>query len=224
MTARPQRARSTAQKQLRRADILDAADRHLAEVGFEAFSMASLGRLAGVAKGTLYLYFETREDVLLALFIARLDAWRSAMEEHTPARDTDAAFAQRFHAEASAQANLLPLMARLDSVIEHNVTLPTLIAAKRRMDATLRDLAGILAPRLALPPGAMLEAIHVLGALLLGAAQMDAGPCLDSPDIPRDVRQIVTRFSSDELFTRNAVRILDGIRHDTHTETGDHAI
>ena len=33
-----------------------------------SFSMANLAKLAGVAKGTLYLYFATREEVFLALY------------------------------------------------------------------------------------------------------------------------------------------------------------
>ena len=38
------------------------------EGGFEAFSMAKLAKLTGVVKGTLYLYFETREEVFLVLY------------------------------------------------------------------------------------------------------------------------------------------------------------
>ncbi len=61
------RARTQEQKNLRRLEILDAAEKHFHEVGYEAFSMASLAKLAGVVKGTLYLYFKTREEVFLTL-------------------------------------------------------------------------------------------------------------------------------------------------------------
>lgn len=53
-------ARHDDQKSRRRAAILDAADRLLREEGFDTFAMAPLARRAGIAKGTLYLYFETR--------------------------------------------------------------------------------------------------------------------------------------------------------------------
>lgn len=56
-----QRARSDAQKQERRRDILQAARQHLADTG--------------VSRATLYLYFANREEVLLALYIEETLAW-----------------------------------------------------------------------------------------------------------------------------------------------------
>ena len=58
------RARTDEQKLLRRQSILDAAEKLFREGGFESFSMAKLAKLTGVVKGTLYLYFETREEVV----------------------------------------------------------------------------------------------------------------------------------------------------------------
>ena len=57
-----QRARSAEQKALRRQAVLEAAEKYFNEVGYEAFSMAQLAKNTGVAKGTLYLYFNTREE------------------------------------------------------------------------------------------------------------------------------------------------------------------
>ena len=37
-------------------------------MGYEGFSAALLASKAGVVKGTLYLYFKTREEVFLALY------------------------------------------------------------------------------------------------------------------------------------------------------------
>ena len=62
------RARTQDQKHFRRQQILEAAEQHFHDVGYEAFSMASLAKLAGVVKGTLYLYFKTREEVFLTLY------------------------------------------------------------------------------------------------------------------------------------------------------------
>jgi len=63
MSVERKRARTQDQKHFRRQQILDAAEQHFAEVGYEGFSMANLAKLAGVVKGTLYLYFKTREEV-----------------------------------------------------------------------------------------------------------------------------------------------------------------
>lgn len=44
--------------------LLDAAERVLAERGLAATTVADITQAAGVAKGTFYLYFATKEDVI----------------------------------------------------------------------------------------------------------------------------------------------------------------
>jgi AcrR family transcriptional regulator len=70
-----QRARSEEQKTLRRNAVLKVAELYFLEVGYEAFSMSHLAKKAGVAKGTLYLYFETREEIFLTLYEQSLIRW-----------------------------------------------------------------------------------------------------------------------------------------------------
>ena len=45
--------------------ILDAADRLLAQSGFARMTVEDLAREAGIGKGTVYLYFRSKEDVAL---------------------------------------------------------------------------------------------------------------------------------------------------------------
>jgi TetR/AcrR family transcriptional regulator, fatty acid metabolism regulator protein len=52
----------------KRARILDAAVRVFAERGFFGATVAGIARAAGVADGTIYLYFKSKDDVLLRLF------------------------------------------------------------------------------------------------------------------------------------------------------------
>ena len=59
------RARSEEQKAQRRQAVLEAAETYFLDVGYEAFSMAQLAKRAGLIKGTLYLYFRTREELFL---------------------------------------------------------------------------------------------------------------------------------------------------------------
>ena len=46
-----------------REQILDGAKRVFMEEGFEAASMNDITRAAGVSKGTIYVYFENKEDL-----------------------------------------------------------------------------------------------------------------------------------------------------------------
>ena len=63
MNALNKRARSDEQKLFRRQQIMTAATELFHDVGYDGFSMALLADRAGVVKGTLYLYFKTREEV-----------------------------------------------------------------------------------------------------------------------------------------------------------------
>lgn len=75
-----ERARSPAAKAERRAQILAAADGLLASRDLHDVSMADVARRAGLAKGTLYLYFRTREALLLGLVERALEDWFDALD------------------------------------------------------------------------------------------------------------------------------------------------
>lgn len=60
-------ARWTRRKDARPAEILDAAVAIFAERGFAAARMEDIARRAGVTKGTIYLYFSSKEDVFKSL-------------------------------------------------------------------------------------------------------------------------------------------------------------
>lgn len=62
----------------RRRDILDAASRLFWERGFDATTVQHIAAAAGVAAGTVYLYFPSKEHVLLAMH----DDFHSAMQQH----------------------------------------------------------------------------------------------------------------------------------------------
>ena len=55
--------------------ILDAALPLLEDAELEAVVMDEVARKAGVAKGTLYLYFRTKEELFLGLLERAFEAW-----------------------------------------------------------------------------------------------------------------------------------------------------
>ena len=62
---RPRRQSPAPQR--RRGDLLDAATTLFAEHGVEATSVAAIAAAAGVAKGSFYRYFASREELMAAL-------------------------------------------------------------------------------------------------------------------------------------------------------------
>ena len=69
------RATGDAQKQERRQAILDVALGLFRGHPFEEISMAEVARRAGVAKGTPYLYFRSKEELFLALLADQFGSW-----------------------------------------------------------------------------------------------------------------------------------------------------
>ena len=57
----------------KRERILDAAERIFAENGFYNARVAEIARSAGVADGTIYLYFKSKDDLLICLFESRME-------------------------------------------------------------------------------------------------------------------------------------------------------
>jgi TetR/AcrR family fatty acid metabolism transcriptional regulator len=57
----------------KREAILDAAIVELARSGFQKTTVAMIARRAGVADGTIYLYFTNKEDVLCSVFERAMD-------------------------------------------------------------------------------------------------------------------------------------------------------
>lgn len=55
--------------EFRRAEILDAAYRVFAERGFEQATTADIAAAAGVAKGTLYLYYPSKQEIYDAALV-----------------------------------------------------------------------------------------------------------------------------------------------------------
>jgi AcrR family transcriptional regulator len=214
-----QRARSEEQKTLRRNAVLKVAELYFLEVGYEAFSMSHLAKKAGVAKGTLYLYFETREEIFLTLYEQSLIRWSQIFINDLPVSMTSKSYAQKLYSTAMADGTFLPLLIRLEHIIEHNVAIPRLISSKQIFIDQVDAIAEVTSIALTLNKPQAIEVVKTMGVLLIGATQGDQGPSLDNEELPKDVRDLIESFSSEPLFTKNAARIIEGIRSESFTET-----
>jgi AcrR family transcriptional regulator len=207
-----QRARSSEQKALRRHAVLETAEVYFKEVGYEAFSMAQLAKKSGVAKGTLYLYFNTREELFLTLYEQSLVRWSQIFIGSLSDTMTSKTYAQSLYKTTQADGVFLPLLIRLEHVIEHNVAIPRLIESKRVFINQVEAVAAATSTALRLSTAQATEVVKTMGVLLIGATQTDQSPALDDEDLPADVQYLITSFSSEPLFIKNAARIIEGIR------------
>jgi TetR/AcrR family fatty acid metabolism transcriptional regulator len=68
----------------KRERILDAAVRVFARKGFYLTRVSEVAKAAGVADGTIYLYFKSKDDLLVSLFEHRIERLLTYMETELP--------------------------------------------------------------------------------------------------------------------------------------------
>jgi len=111
------RARSNEQKSERREEILAAAKALLQERSYHRISIADVAKKAGMAKGTVFLYFKTKEEVFFHIASREFANWFDAM---------DTQFAEA--CAAGHKAPEIAVMNALRRILTQNLLLPRLSA------------------------------------------------------------------------------------------------
>src|SRR5262245_34142543 len=74
------RAYSDEEKQQRQQKIIEAAQILLTQKSYYSINMDDVAKTAGLAKGTVYLYFKTKEELFLSVFELQASAWFEEVE------------------------------------------------------------------------------------------------------------------------------------------------
>ncbi len=99
--------------------IIDAAIRVFARTGYYNSRVSDIAREAGIASGTIYLYFKTKDEILVTLFREKMAEW--------------VAFARReITAESSAEAKIRRLVALHFAVLERDPDLAEVVQVELR--------------------------------------------------------------------------------------------
>lgn len=150
------RARKPEEQQVRRDAILRAAAELFDAEGPQGTGLNAIAARAGFTKSNVYRYFESREEVLMSLFLDELQGFVADLERNLAGcrpGDIDGV------ATASARSfidrpRFCALAAILSSVLEQNVSTERIIVLKRAASGLHERIASALASRL---PGATLS-------------------------------------------------------------------
>lgn len=206
LSGKRKRARSEDEKAARRAAILAAARAMIDDVGFDGVTMSGLAKRAGLAKGTLYLYVASKEELFLALFVDELEALVDRFEAEARA-DTLVEDLTRAALEAPL---FLPLFARLVAVIEVAVADAPLFAAKRAIAASGARFVDRLSRLTDLGAEHAAQAGAALMLAMQGAAQFDVTAGRDPATLPDDLRPVFAAHGFARQFPQAARLILSG--------------
>jgi AcrR family transcriptional regulator len=130
-------------KEARPAEIVEAAMEVFAEKGFAAAKLDDIARKAGIAKATLYLYFDTKHEIFRAVAQSAVASLFEALESQS--EGTDAPFAELapkllLRAAAMMKVGRVPAIARM--VIGESRTFPDL--ARIWHDDVVASVIGIV--------------------------------------------------------------------------------
>lgn len=185
MTVRQlKRARAPEAKTERRAAILGAAESLLRRDPAGAFSVDALARRAGLAKGTVYLYFRTREEVLLAVHEKQVhelfDAFEAALD--APGADGQSVLEAgiRYH---SSRPEAYALSGNCRSFLADRVSVDAAVRFKASLGPRIAALGARLETLLpGLAPGEGAALLINSHALIVGLWQLaDTPPRLRKP-------------------------------------------
>ncbi|MFB6467924.1 TetR/AcrR family transcriptional regulator [Cytobacillus sp. Hz8] len=70
--------------------IIDAAVIVIAENGYHQAQVSKIAKQAGVADGTIYLYFKNKEDILISLFQEKMGSFIEKIEQNIAGKETSA--------------------------------------------------------------------------------------------------------------------------------------
>ena len=212
------RARSSEDKEERRAAILGTAlAMYEREPSFGAFTMAALAGAAGLAKGTLYLYFRTKEEVFLALVERLFDEWFDDVDArleraHGPWTAEEAA--RVLLRSVRERATLARLLSILGTIVEQNVEMEAALRYKRRvLERTLETGARLEARLPFLAPGGGARLLVHLHALVIGVWQLaEPSPVIRAVMEEPDLAPARVDFERDLSFLLRA--LLDGMERE----------
>ncbi len=170
-----QRAIQAEDKQERQQAILDAAARLLARSPERIANVAEVADEAGLAKGTVYLYFPSKEELLLAVHERNIDGFFRALIDRladaTPVTVGDVLALT--HKHIVEPPLFLPLAARCFGMMGQGVPVEAALAFKQRMAGRLSAAgAGLERHFTELAPGHGVALLRHSYALIIGLWQM----------------------------------------------------
>lgn len=171
-----QRARRQEDKEARRRTIIDAAVGLISERRFAEVKMSDIARAAGLAKGTVFLYFPTKETLFLDILEELLEDWLSDVDaalDQGKGRWTSTRVARIFTESLTSRPLFVRLLGLVTSVLEQNITVERMIAFKRRLRALLEATGSRLERRLDhLAEGEGSRVLMYVYAVVVGVDQM----------------------------------------------------
>ena len=214
-----QRAVGAHDKEERRTAILDAAEKLFLRHPDRIASVAEVALAAGLAKGTVYLYFPGKEEMLLALHQRHVERFFARMVERLGAPRGVVGFDAVFEVTRDhfiRMPGYIALTSRCFAMMDREIPLDVVIAFKKRVGLLLAEAGAGLARHFPLAPPQGVTILMHSYALIVGLWQLvhpneRLGKAMDQPalralklDYEREVEAALRALWSGSLATTEA--------------------
>ena len=149
------RAYSDEEKRQREDMIINAAETLLMQKGYYDINMNEIARTANLAKGTVYLYFQTKEELFLTLFERYFGAWMENVEAQVKTlgdQTTKSDIVNILVDNTIKNRQLVRLAAMTSIIFEHNISYEKARDYKFWLYEQATHLGLVLEKALKLPP------------------------------------------------------------------------
>lgn len=205
------RARSKVAKLERKDAILAAAEILLRQSGYDEMTMQAVATRAGLGKGTLYLYFSSREILVFDIHGRLFDQWIDRFASHVTGVTGVEEFCRDFFYFYTDDALFLKLTGFVISLMEPQLDSGSYVKGKRAMARRIKKIAGIAYQRLGMTPILAQKFSWGLLTIASGATQMAIRPPFAGQYLPEDIMTFIDSTSFETVFLNAAMPLYSGM-------------
>jgi AcrR family transcriptional regulator len=213
------RARSADDKAEKYGTILAAAGELILERDYRELTMADIAAKAKVAKGTLFLYFKSKEELFLALTAGYFRTFFADLESAISSATGLAGKAEKARAILSAMTRhigddpgFLKMIVLLGPIIEKNVAYENILEMKRFMLERMKSLGASLEEALpGMGKGAGMAFLMRVYGIAVGYLNL-ANPASCAKQVIENEELAAFRFDFRREFEETAAILLEGMQ------------
>jgi AcrR family transcriptional regulator len=201
------RAVSDEQKNEKTELIISAAEKLFESDKFERITIEKIAKQAGIAKGTVFIYFKTKEEIFLSIAEKETANWKKHLTEAiTSACVKDKKITVEVLCNILISSlennNFIKLISILDDTLEQNIDFDKALQFKRYVKAEMEEISALIENTSdTIKKGNGIIIINSLYTCAIGAFKVSN---------PSETVKKITKKSGMEIFDRN---FYDLMRH-----------
>jgi AcrR family transcriptional regulator len=208
------RATSEEQKHYRQQTIVQMAWQMFREMPYQTITMAEIAEKSGLAKGTVYLYFRTKEELFLHIQEEQLRDWFTEINSKLENAAPDIKTVSKLISDSlERRPELVRLLAMLHNILEQNIDYETAVRFKHFLLENMSGTGALLEKVLLnLKKGQGLQILLYAQALVIGLQNLADPSPLVKEVLTRETELQSLQISFSPHFGLALEALLDGFQ------------